>query len=417
MKKRISFALALFISSYASLALADYRIAYSGDGNQHDADDWHASSLALAMIAESGNKWRLVHFDYNNHLGNNDWQMAQKHRNNVDGAIQRYGYDRSRFFDNQSNLWGSVNSIANAINNASAGNRLYLICAGPMEVCYRGINAAQDWKEQYVTVISHSWWNENHDDTWELKHKWADIQRDFNVRTVEIADQNNTAFRSKPWAWDWLKNQNHGTWLHQAVAQDISGGDASDSGMVYYVLKGLASSAQWASMNDIKGVFSGGSVSPDSGGGGSSGGTVTPPGSKVGIVARNSWKCPQVKNWSGANGANIEQWSCASWASNQKWKFEKTWGGRYALRNQHSYKCLEVAGKSWSDGANVDQWYCHKGPHQQFDLIDKGNGWFNLKVKHSGKCVTVANGSNWNGANVVQQSCHGGWNQQFRFKW
>lgn len=413
MKKRISFLLALLALSFPSLSLAYYRIAYSADGNLHDADDWHASVLALAMIAESGMKDRLVHFDYNNHLGGSDWKMAQTHKTNVTQAISRYGYPAWRFYDDQSNLWGAVNSIAQAINQSSSGNRLYLICAGPMEVCYRGIAAAQDAKEPYVTVISHSWWNENHTHTAPMKRRWSDIKRDFRVQTVEIADQNDTAFRSHPSAWDWLKSQRHGDWLHQAVARNTSAGDASDAGMAYYVLKGLANGSQWASMNDIKAVFSSSSTA-DSGGSGSGG--ITPPGGTVAVKARNSNKCPQVVQWSKDNGGNIAQWSCTGYA-NQKWRFEKTWGGRYALRNQHSGKCLEVSGKSWQNGANVAQWYCHKGPHQQFDLVARGNGWFNLKVQHSNKCLTVANGSTWNGANLTQWSCHDGWNQQFRFDW
>jgi hypothetical protein len=41
------------------------RIAYSADGNFNDPDDWAASPVALAILAECGVKDRLVHFDYN----------------------------------------------------------------------------------------------------------------------------------------------------------------------------------------------------------------------------------------------------------------------------------------------------------------------------------------------------------------
>lgn len=415
MKKRMSFLVAL-LYLIPAIASANYRIAYSADGNQHDPDDWHASPLALAMIAESGNKHRLVHFDYNNHLGNNDWQMANKHRENVMGAVQRYGFESWRFFDNQSNLSGSINSIARAINESSANNRLYLICAGPMEVCYRGIAQAQDHKEPYVTVISHSWWNENHNDTSQLNRRWVDIQRDFRVQTVQISNQNDTAFRSPAKAWDWLKWQAHGQWLHQAVARDRNSGDASDAGMVYYVLKGRTKAAQYASMNDIKAMFSGsGDSSGDSNGGGTGGGSaINPPGHYVMVKARNSNKCLAVVNWSRANGANIQQWGCAS-QGNQKWRFEKTWGGRYALRAQHSGRCVQIAGKSWSNGAKVDQGNCHKWGNQQFDLVPRGNGWFSLRAQHSKKCLTVAGGSTGNGVNIQQWTCNGAANQQFRF--
>ena len=412
MKKRTSLLLAPLLLALPTFALASYRIAYSADGNQHDPDDWHASALALAMIAESGQKHRLVHFDYNNHLGDNNWEMAKQHRQNVNGAVQRYGYEAWRFFDNQSNLKGAVGSIARAVNQSHAGSRLFLICAGPMEVCYRGIAAAQDAKERYVTVVSHSWWNENHTHTAQMKRRWSDIRRDFDVQAVEIANQNNTAFRSQASAWDWLKHQRHGDWLHQAVARNRGAGDASDSGMAYYVLKGRSASSQRATMADIKAVFNGSNTVDSGGSAGGSG--VTPPGHAIAIKARNSNKCPEVAQWSKTNGANVQQRGCANYG-NQKWKFERTWGGRYALRSQHSNKCAQVQGGAWKDGANVIQWNCHKGEPQQFDLVPRGGGWFSLKAKHSNKCVTVANGSTWNGANITQWKCHGGWNQQFRF--
>ena len=411
MKTRISLLFALLALTAPSLSSAYYRIAYSADGNQHDADDWHASVLALAMIAESGQKHRLVHFDYNNHLGNSDWKMAQTHRNNVLGAVRAYGYPAGRFFDDQANAKGAVSSIARAVNQSSAGNRLYLICAGPMEVCYRGIAAAQDARERYVTVVSHSWWNENHNDTSQLNRRWRDIERDFDVQTVQIADQNDTAFRSHPNAWDWLKHQQHGKWVHQAVARNTSAGDASDAGMAYYVLKGRAKASQWANMADIKAIFNLGRSAGSGDGGGSA---ITPPGEAVALQARSSWKCPQVANASKANGANIEQWACAG-NGNQKWRFERTWGGRYALRSQQTAKCAGINSGFWTNGANVAQWGCHKGENQQFDLVPRGNGWFSVKVKQSNKCLTVANGSTSNGGNLTQWNCHGGWSQQFRF--
>ncbi len=41
------------------------RIAYSSDGNHNDPDDWAASPVTLAILAEAGLKDRLVHFDFN----------------------------------------------------------------------------------------------------------------------------------------------------------------------------------------------------------------------------------------------------------------------------------------------------------------------------------------------------------------
>jgi hypothetical protein len=343
-----------------------------------------------------------VHFDYNNHLGDNEDWRAQAHHRVIREAIQRYGYDASRFFDDQANLQGAVASIANAINQSSTDNRLFLICAGPMEVCWRGINAARDDKEPFVTVISHGRWNETHADTWQLKHVWTDIENDFNVRTDQIENQNNTAFRSDPWEWAWLEQQQHGQWLYEAVAVGRKAGDASDAGMVFYRLDGRTPASERATMSDIKAVFNG-----------TAGGGATPPDGFVTVKAKHSRKCLQVANFSTANKGNIQQWACTGYA-NQRWRFEPRSARFYSLRARHSDKCMDVKAASTANGANVFQWRCHWGDNQQFKLEPMGDGWFRLKARHSNKCVTVALGSFENGTNVDQRWCHLGSNQQFR---
>jgi hypothetical protein len=248
--------LALMSCALVASARADFRIAYSCDGNQHDADDWHASAMVLAMLAETGMTNRLVHFDYNNHLGDNAPWRADAHRQVIADAIRRYGYDTARFHDDQLDLKASIASLARAVNASNADDRLCLLCAGPMELCWRGIDAAFDHKERFVTVISHGRWNESHADTPELRHTWADIQQDFDVTARHIRTQNASAFRSAPSAWDWLREVRHGEWLHPAVATGRKAGDASDAGLVYYVIDGRGTHSDRATMDDIRGLFS-----------------------------------------------------------------------------------------------------------------------------------------------------------------
>jgi hypothetical protein len=218
-------------------ALSCSRIAYSADGNQHDADDWHASPLSLALIARRA-KNKLVHFDYNSHLGDSSRSMAATHAANVLQAQSAYGFNRAIFFDDQTSLNGAIDNLKKEINASSASNRLCFIIAGPMEVAWRGIAAAADDKEQYVTVISHSTWNDRHEDTAEMNHTWSDILADFDVRSERIVDQNSTAFRSSTSSWSWLRELDNGAALHRAVTTGSKAGDASDTGMVYYLLTG-----------------------------------------------------------------------------------------------------------------------------------------------------------------------------------
>ena len=236
----------------------DYRIAYSADGNQHDADDWHASPLVLAMLAEAGLKDRLVHFDYNNHLGIHEVNgMGDTHETNVLGAVQNYAYDPNIFYNDENDVTGAVASIAAAVDASSPSSPLYMVCAGPMEVCYRGIDAGDNTKEEFVTIVSHSNWNDKHADMPEMTRTWTDMVADFNVKVARISDQNETAFKSMPAEWEWLKQRNHGQWLYDAVATDKKAGDASDAGMVYYVMTDEVLGGQHALMRDIQNTFDG----------------------------------------------------------------------------------------------------------------------------------------------------------------
>ena len=108
---------------------SSYRIGLSHDGNQHDSDDILSIAMGLAVIVESGLAPRLVHCDYNNHLGDNNPSMAAEMAASANGAAQRWGIPSSVLFDCQQNLTGAVNSIRDAINASSSANRFYLVCA------------------------------------------------------------------------------------------------------------------------------------------------------------------------------------------------------------------------------------------------------------------------------------------------
>ena len=237
---------------------ATFGIAYSCDGNQHDHDDFHASPMSLALIAEKGLKGALAHFDYNNHLGDNDASMAATHAQNIQAARDAYAYDSAPFFDDQQALVQSVEHLAKAIDAATPARRLYLVCAGPMEVCWRAINAANAANRGNTTAISHSGWNDDHADTPELRHRWTDIQT-TGVVVQHLNDQNTPAFKSSCSDWAWLKGAPHPrAWLYDRLCSGDAAGDASDAGMTYYVLSGVRAGATATSSPDmaaIKAVF------------------------------------------------------------------------------------------------------------------------------------------------------------------
>jgi len=179
------------------------------------------------------------------------------------GAAQRWGMPSSVFFDCQQNLTGAVNSIRDAINASSASNRLYFICAGPMEVAWRGINASDPAKRQYCTAISHSSWNDAHADTPQMTHTWSSIQSS-GVATIHIRDQNpglQTALGNWTWlrdsgvpAWAWLYGRNPADYAGQGLL------DCSDAGMVYFAITGRGD--QGADAATIRDLFLNGPGNP-----------------------------------------------------------------------------------------------------------------------------------------------------------
>ncbi len=220
-----------------------FALAYSADGNQHDYDDWHASPMALALIARANLRSALVHFDYNNHLGDNSAAMAQGHAERVLAAAQHYDFDLDLLYDDQTELDAAVESLARAIDAATSTRRLYLICAGPMEVCWRGINASSAQNRANTTAISHSGWNDDHGDTPDMTHKWSDVLSSGLV-VQHLNDQNDPAFSSGCTEWEWLKSSAAaGTGLYDWVCSGPAAGDASDAGMVFYVLQGVSAGA------------------------------------------------------------------------------------------------------------------------------------------------------------------------------
>jgi len=223
------------------------RIAYSTDGNHNDPDDWIASPVTLAILAEAGLKDRLVHFDYNCilPLTNPEWEKI--HAESVLGAADRYGFDKSRFFDCRQKLDAAVADIAKAINDSAADNPLYFIIAGPIEVPYLGIQKADPAKCQFVYCISHSRWN----DGFASQYKFTFTKRSVieqGVRWVQIQDQNRRLSfgrygqpaapeEFKPYFWmrDSRDPKVRFLWERMVVSTRP---DPSDAGMTWFLVTG-----------------------------------------------------------------------------------------------------------------------------------------------------------------------------------
>jgi hypothetical protein len=257
---RSELTLTCVIVTLLSLALADVhaagpyidgkfqgRIAYSADGNHNDPDDWAASPVALAILAQGGLRDRLVHFDYNCILPQTDPEWEKIHAASVLGAQERYGFDKALFHDCRRDLDGALASIAKAIDDSSAENPLYFIVAGPMEVPVLGILKSQPDKRKFVYCISHSRWN----DGFASKYKFTHTKRsviDTGVHWVQIRDQNRLLSKSpygqpapaESWQpYHWMRDSRDANvrflWERLQVSTRP---DPSDAGMAWFLLTG-----------------------------------------------------------------------------------------------------------------------------------------------------------------------------------
>lgn len=257
------------------------RIAISSDGNEHDHDDWAATPLSLALLAASGLQDNLVVYTYSDHI----WGSNQDHPSSKSGlnAYQHmrvsvlegkkwFGFDKTKFICAVDNAEVAYKALTNEINKSSAENPLIIIAAGPMQVVGEAINRAEKSKRQYVSLISHSGWNDNHSDKphkafWDKHTGWTfqEIKETFsgdkggNLKCIHIANQNGRegyeGLKAPREKYDWIKTsqaknnkaykKGSWDWLYSRLETCVKKGDfdPSDAGMVIYILTGIEKTA------------------------------------------------------------------------------------------------------------------------------------------------------------------------------
>ncbi len=255
------------------------RIAISSDGNEHDHDDWAATPLSLALLSAAGLQDKLTVYTYSDHIWGSNQDMktspsglnAYEHmRESAIRGGSWFGFEKTKFICAVDNAIVAYKALSDEINKSSEKDPLIIIAAGPMQVVGEAINKADASKLKYVTLVSHSEWNNNHSD--HLKGAWWDIHTGWtfkeisdtfsndsggNLKCIQIADQNggndyeglhapmkdfdwiktSKARKSssyKPGSWDWLYTR-----IQTCVKTDGTTYDASDAGMIIYLLTGI----------------------------------------------------------------------------------------------------------------------------------------------------------------------------------
>ena len=259
------------------------RIIISCDGNEHDHDDWSATALSLAILASQKLQDKLAVYVYSNHIwGSNRGRKITNGLNSYEhmrqsalGGQKWFGFGKTNFVCGVDDPDAAFNAIAKEINKSSASNPLFIIEAGPMQVVGEALNRADRNKLKYVTLITHSEWNNNHaaktEGSWDdhsisaTKWTYNMIKEQFSapekggLTCIKILDQNGgrdylglrtdrnefSWMKTSPYkdkaphyqkgSWDWLYSR-----LHTFI--DCVGGelfDPSDAGMVVYLLTGV----------------------------------------------------------------------------------------------------------------------------------------------------------------------------------
>jgi len=255
------------------------RIAISSDGNEHDHDDWAATPLTLALLSAAGLQNNLVLYTYSDHIwGSNQDQPTSKSglnayehmRESALSGKKWFGFDKTKFICAVDNAEVAYTSLCDVINESTAENPLVIIAAGPMQVVGEAISRAYVSKRQFVTLISHSNWNNLHSDNpekkyWDIHTGWTfkEISETFSgeadgkLKCIQIADQNggndydgfnapiekfewiktsearhNPAY--KPGAWDWLYTRQE-----TCIKEKGKNFDPSDAGMIVFFLTGI----------------------------------------------------------------------------------------------------------------------------------------------------------------------------------
>jgi len=196
---------------------------------------------------------KLVHYDHSSHLAQDDADQHGDMIVSATGRLTELGFNPAVVFDDQTQLAAAVANLAQVINASSASDPLTFIVAGPFEVAWQGINQADPTRRQYVTLLSHSTWNENHEHV-AAEHTKDELLADFpTVKLSKISDQNGNAFKSSPSEWDWMNAAGPDlTWVRGRMPQaEYAEGDNSDAGMAFFLITGN----QQATMGQIKTFF------------------------------------------------------------------------------------------------------------------------------------------------------------------
>ncbi|MFI3319537.1 MAG: family 43 glycosylhydrolase [Rikenellaceae bacterium] len=240
------------------------RIALSSDGNMHDNDDMQATMMTLMILAKAGLQSQTTLYTYADHVWGSEKNDLDIMRISAEETGKRFGFNKTKFMAAVENPEAAYKAMSEEILKSTAEDPLFIVAAGPMQVVGEAITLAikeDPHSLDYVTVVSHSDWNNAHSDkpyTGEAQHSgwtWDKMIAKYGERVnfKRIKDQNGTGVGQRPYtvknkfsapswlSWDWMRAHadENVRWIYERGRKNPCGPDFSDAGLVYYLCADL----------------------------------------------------------------------------------------------------------------------------------------------------------------------------------
>jgi hypothetical protein len=250
------------------------RIVVVADGNEHDKGDWAATPLTLAVFAAKEIQDQVMVYAFSSHTwGSNKTYAgadAQMRESAFLGA-RNFGFKKTKFIEAVNAPNYAIIEITTQINKSSAKNPLVILVAGPLDIIGTALSEADSTKLEFVRIISHSSWDQQHSDSPEEgeTHKgwtWEELQASYQrkgLKLIAIPEQGEGSFKGALSAYSWLTDSSKKEpkpfekgswqWLYSRIEAASIGEvvNPGDVGLLLYLLTGKSNTG----IQDLRGIL------------------------------------------------------------------------------------------------------------------------------------------------------------------
>lgn len=261
-------------SSAQNVPYSGERIVVVADGNEHDKGDWAATPLSLAVFAAKEIQDQVMVYAFSSHTwGSNKTHAgadAQMRESAFLGA-RNFGFKKTKFIEAVNAPNYAIIEITTQINKSSAKNPLVILAAGPLDLIGTALVEADSTKLEFVRIISHSSWDQQHSDSPEEgeSHKgwtWEELRDSYQgkgLKLIALPEQGEGSFKGPLSAYSWLNDstkkepkpfeKGSWQWLYSRIETASSGEEVNpeDVALLLYLLTGKSNTG----IQDLRGVL------------------------------------------------------------------------------------------------------------------------------------------------------------------